>query len=154
MSVGYTGALAAEEAEPPAMRPLGEGDHKHAHMLYAAHKAFQGGDVDALFTDIADDAIWHMPGDNVLAGDYVGHEEIMRNFGMLQDAVDAYWAYPLDYFGSDDHVVLIAEVRARKGEKQLNTREAMTWRLEDGKLKECWHMCLEPDKWDAFFSKT
>jgi ketosteroid isomerase-like protein len=151
MSTGYSSALAAEH-EAPAMRPLTAADHQNAHMLYAAHKAFQAGDVDALFRNIAKDAIWHMPGDNALAGDYVGHEEIMRNFGMLQAAVDAYWAHPLDYFGSDDHVVLIAEVRARKGERTLLTREAMTWRIEDGQLKECWHLCLEPEKWDAFFS--
>jgi len=151
MSTGYSSALAAEH-DAPMMRPLTEKDHEHAHMLYAAHKAFQNGDVDTLFASIAEDAIWHMPGENSLAGDYVGHAEIMRNFGMLQEAVDAYYAYPLDYYGSDDHVTLIAEVRARKGDKSLHTKEAMTWRIEDGKLKECWHLCLEPDKWDAFFS--
>ncbi len=151
MTTGYSAALAAEEENPPVMRPLTDADHPNAHLLYSAHKAFQQGDVEALFSRIADDAIWHMPGDNALAGSYVGHAEIMRNFGMLQQAVDAYWAYPLDYFGSDDHVVLIAEVRARRGEEMLRTREAMTWRVEDGKLKECWHMCLEPEKWDAFF---
>lgn len=152
MSTGYSSALAAEGEAPP-MRPLTEQDHRHAHMLYAAHKAFQNGDVETLFANIAPDATWHMPGDNVLAGDYVGHAEIMRNFAMLQQAVDAYWAHPLDYYGSDDHVTLIAEVRARRGDKSLATKEAMTWRIEHGKLKECWHICLEPDKWDAFFSK-
>ncbi|MEE4537650.1 MAG: nuclear transport factor 2 family protein [Erythrobacter sp.] len=151
MSTGYSSALATEHEAPP-MRALTDKDHKNAHMLYAAHRAFQGGDVDALFSNIAKDAVWHMPGENALAGDYVGHEEIMRNFGMLQQAVDAYYAYPLDYYGSDDHVTLIAEVRARKGDKTLHTKEAMTWKVEGGKLKECWHMCLEPEKWDAFFS--
>ena len=151
MSTGYTEALRPEH-EAPLMRPLTDRDHKHAHMLYEAHSAFKEGDVDRLFANIAPDAIWHMPGNNVLAGDYVGHDEIMRNFGMLQQAVDAYWAHPLDYYGSDDHVTLIAEVRARKGEKELHTKEAMTWRIENGQLKECWHLCLEPDKWDAFFS--
>ena len=150
-SMGYASALAVEHEAPP-LRPLTDADHPNAHLLYAAHKAFQAGDVDALFAKIAPDAVWHMPGNNKLAGDYVGHAEIMRNFGMLQAAVDAYWAYPLDYFGSDNHVVLIAEVRARKGDKVLETREAMTWRVEDGQLKECWHMCLEPEKWDEFFS--
>lgn len=151
MSTGYSEALAMEHEAPP-MRPLTDKDHKNAHMLYTAHKAFQTGDINALFSQIAEDAIWHMPGENRLAGDYVGHEEIMRNFGMLQESVDAYYAYPLDYYGSDDHVTLIAEVRARKGDKVLHTKEAMTWRVENGQLKECWHLCMEPLKWDAFFS--
>ncbi|MBL0923792.1 MAG: nuclear transport factor 2 family protein [Sphingomonadaceae bacterium] len=149
---GYSSALAAEHEAPP-MRPLGDGDHPNAHMLYKAHSAFKAGDVEALFSAMADDVVWHVPGDNALAGTYRGREEILRNFGMLQAAVDAYWAHPLDYFGSDDHAVLIAEVRARKGDRTLETKEAMTWRVENGKLKECWHMCLEPEKWDAFFVK-
>ena len=133
------------------MRPLTERDHPNAHRLYAAHNAFKAGDVDALFSLMADDVVWHMPGDNSLAGSYHGKDEILRNFAMLQAAVDAYWAHPLDYFASDDHAVLVAVVRARKGERTLDTREVMTWRIEDGRLKECWHMCVEPEKWDGFF---
>jgi uncharacterized protein len=152
--MGYTAALAAEHEDVPPMRAFTDRDHPNAIMLFEAHNAFKQGDADALFSKMADDVVWHMPGDNCLAGTYVGREEILRNFGMLQAAVDAYWAHPLDYFGSDDHVVLIAEVRARKGERTLQTKEAMTWRIENGKLKECWHMCLEPEKWDAFFVKA
>jgi len=150
--MSYTEAL-AEEGEAPPMRTLTDADHPNAHMLYAAHKAFRAGDLEALFSKMDEDVVWHMPGNNVLAGSYRGRDEILRNFGMLQQAVDAYWAHPLDYFGSDDHVVLVAEVRARRGEKRLETKEAMTWKVKNGKLKECWHMCLEPEKWDAFFSR-
>lgn len=139
----YTGALATEH-DAPIMRPFTDSDHPHALMLYNAHSAFKAGDVEALFSAMADDVVWHMPGDNCLAGTYRGREEILQNFAMLQAAVDAYWAYPLDYFASDDHAILIAEVRARKADRSLATKECMTWRIEDGKLKECWHMCLEP----------
>jgi uncharacterized protein len=148
---GYTAALAAEHQDVPAMRPLTDRDHPNAHMLYQAHNAFKEGDVEALFSKMAEDVVWHMPGDNCLAGSYRGRDEILRNFAMLQQAVDSYWAHPLDYFASDDHAVLVAEVRARKGDRVLETKEAMTWRIENGQLKECWHMCLEPEKWDAFF---
>lgn len=150
---GYSAALAAEHDDVPPMRPLTDRDHPHAHMLYQAHNAFKLGDVETLFAAMADDVVWHMPGDNCLAGDFHGRDEILRNFAMLQAAVDAYWAHPLDYFASDDHAVLVAEVRARKGDRVLETKEAMTWRIENGKLKECWHMCLEPEKWDQFFRK-
>ncbi len=147
----YNDAL-AKEGDAPPMRPLTVHDHPNARMLYEAHSAFKSGDIEALFSRMADDVVWHVPGNNVLAGSYHGRDEILRNFGMLQAAVDAYWAHSLDYFGSDDHVVLIALVRARKGDRHLETKEAMTWRVENGKLKECWHMCLEPEKWDAFFA--
>ena len=91
--------------------------------------------------------------DNVLAGDFVGREAILGSFATLQANVDTYWAYPLDYFGSDDHVVLVALVRATRGAKSLETKECLLWRLDGGKLAEVWHMALDEKAWDAFFSR-
>ena len=149
---GYTAAL-AQVGDAPTLRPFTDRDHPNAIKLKNAHEAFQKGDLDALFGLMAPDITWHMPGVNVLAGDFVGREAIMGSFAALQANVDAYWAWPLDYFGSDDHVVLVALVRARKGERTLETKECLLWRVDaDGKLAEVWHMALDEKAWDAFFS--
>lgn len=151
---GYTAAL-AQEGEGPPMRPLGERDHPNALRLKAAHDAFKAGDLEALFGMMADDVVWHMPGRNALAGEFVGRDAIMGSFAQLQQHVDAYWAWPLDYFGSDDHVVLVAQVRARKGTKSLDVKECLLWRLDGaGKLAEVWHMALNEAAWDEFFDGT
>lgn len=151
MSGFYTDAL-TREGDAPQLRAFGDGDHPNARKLRQAHEAFQQGDLDALFGLMADDITWHMPGNNVLAGDFVGRAAIMESFGALQRNVDAYWAHPLDYFGSDDHVVLVALVRARKGDRVLETKECLLWRVNaDGKLAEVWHMALDEKAWDAFF---
>lgn len=148
---GYTAAL-AQEGDAPGLRPFTDRDHPNAVKLKDAHEAFQRGDLDALFGLMADDVVWHMPGNNVLAGSFRGRAAIMESFGALQANVDAYWAWPLDYFGSDDHVVLVALVRARKGERTLETKECLLWRVDaDGKLAEVWHMALDEKAWDAFF---
>jgi len=148
---GYTAAL-AREADAPPLRPFTDRDHPNAVKLKQAHEAFQAGDLDALFGLMADDIVWRMPGNNALAGVFVGRDQIMESFAALQRNVDAYWAYPLDYFGSDDHVVLVAHVRARRGAKQLDTKECLLWRVNgEGKLAEVWHMALDEKAWDAFF---
>ena len=147
----YTRAL-AREGDAPVMRPFGDRDHPNAIRLKQAHDAFQGGDLDALFGLMAPGITWHMPGNNALSGDFVGREAIMGSFAALQANVDAYWAYPLDYFGSDDHVVLVALVRARRGERTLECKECLLWRVDaDGKLAEVWHLALDEKAWDAFF---
>ena len=151
MSAAYTDAL-AKEGDAPALRKFTGRDHPHARMLKAAQEAFQTGDLDALFRVLAVDCAWHMPGDNILAGTFVGRDEILKNFNTLRQNVDTYWAYPLDYFGSDDHVVLVALVRARRGGRSLETKECLLWRVnEHGKLAEVWHMALDHAAWDAFF---
>lgn len=147
----YTAAL-AQEGDAPSLRPFGDRDHPNARRLKDAHEAFQRGDLDALFGLMTDDIVWHMPGQNVLAGDFVGRQRIMESFAALQRNVDAYWAFPLDYFGSDDHVVLVALVRARRGERTLETKECLLWRVDQaGKLAEVWHLALDERAWDAFF---
>lgn len=149
--MSYTHAL-AREGEGFALRPFSERDHPNAVKLKAAHEAFQAGDLEALFGLMAEDVTWHMPGNNVLAGTFVGRDAIMGSFAALQANVDAYWAWPLDYFGSDDHVVLVAQVRARRGEKQLDVRECLLWRVDGaGKLAEVWHVALDERAWDDFF---
>lgn len=147
----YTAAL-AQEGDAPPCRPFSPRDHPSGKLLKDAHEAFQTGDLDALFGLMTDDCAWHMPGDNALSGTFVGREAILGSFGALQASVDAYWAHPLDYFGSDDHVVLVALVRARRGDKLLETKECLLWRLDAaGKLAEVWHMALDEKAWDAFF---
>lgn len=149
--MSYTQALAREGDAPP-LRAFTERDHPNALKLKAAHENFQKGDLDALFGLMSDDITWHMPGNNCLAGDFVGREAIMGSFAALQANVDAYWAWPLDYFGSDDHVVLVAQVRARRKDRTLDVKECLLWRVNaDGKLCEVWHMALDEKKWDAFF---
>lgn len=151
MSTAYTAAL-QQEGEAPPMRPFTERDHPNAIRLKAAHDAFKAGDLDALFGMMTDDFAWVMPGNNVLSGRFVGREQILQSFATLQANVDAYWAHPLDYFGSDDHVVLVAQVIARKGSRQLNCRECLLWRVgPDGRFTEVTHMALDEQAWDAFF---
>lgn len=148
----YTDVL-AKSGEAPTLRPFTERDHPNALLLKSAHEAFQRGDLEALFSLMTPDCTWHMPGDNVLAGTYVGRDRILENFGLLQQAVDSYWAYPLDYFGSDNHVVLVALVRATRKGRTFEEKECLLWRVnEEGKLAEVWHMCLDHAKWDAFFA--
>ncbi len=150
---GYTAALAKEAIAPP-MRAFTERDHPSGAILKQAHEAFQQGDLEALFGMMTDDCAWHMPGESVLSGTFVGREEILTSFQRLQENVDAYWAHPLDYFGSDDHVCLVAQVHARRGDKVLDVKECLLWRLnEEGKLAEVWHLALDQDAWDAFFAK-
>ena len=64
----------------------------------------------------------------------------------------AYWAWPLDYFGSDDHVLPVAQVRAARGEKRLDCLECLLWRVDGaGRLAAVSHMALDEKAWDAFF---
>lgn len=127
-------------------------DHPNAVMLRNAHGAFQNGDMEAMFALFAPDMIWHMPGNNLLAGDFIGRDGILSNFAMLAENTDSYWAQALDYFGSDDHAVLVARVQSTRKGRTLDCQEILLFKAAGGKFHECWHLALDEKAWDAFFS--
>jgi ketosteroid isomerase-like protein len=139
-------------ASAPTLRPFTDRDHPNARLLKDAHECFQRGELDRLFTLFSPDMRWHVPGRHRLSGDFIGREQIVGNFRTLATVTDEYWAYPLDYFGSDDHAVLVARVRARRGDRTLDARECLLFRVEDRRLLECWHLALDPEAWEAFFA--
>jgi ketosteroid isomerase-like protein len=136
----------------PKVRAFTERDHPNARMLREAHESFQRGDLDKLFSIFAEDMVWTVPGHNRLSGRFVGREEIGKNFATLAEVADSYWAYPLDYFGSDDHVVLVAHVRATRNGEVLEEDECLLFKVKDGKLASCHHLSLDQARWDAFFA--
>ncbi|MEM1102532.1 MAG: nuclear transport factor 2 family protein [Pseudomonadota bacterium] len=138
--------------DAPPVRAFTDRDHPNARLLREAHESFQRGDMEKLFSIFAPDMIWRVPGNNRLSGVYHGPEKIKENFKILQETVDSYWAYPLDYFGSDDHVALVALVRAKRGDRILEEKECLLFSVKDGRLTECWHLALDAEKWDEFFA--
>ncbi len=154
-TIGYTGVAAAEGAQANVLpENLGSGrNHPNALMLRKAHGAFQNGDVESLFALMADDIAWYLPGNNALSGTFRGRDGVMRNFGLLQQNVETYWAQGLDYFGSDDHAVLVAKVKATRGDKTLETLECLLFKVQDGKFTHVWHMALDDHAWEAFFTR-
>ncbi len=149
-------AMIQKDAEftPPTLRPFGDREHPNALKLKKAHECFQTQDFDTLFSIFADDIQWHMPGDNVLSGTWVGREGVLRNFGLLFENVDAYWAYPMDYFGSDGHAVLVARVRAKRRGKLLDCEECLLFRVgPDGRFSHCFHLSLDEKAWNEFFAR-
>ena len=152
--MGYSAIKMDDALAPPRLRPFGDRDHDSARRLKQAHECFQTQDFETLFSIFADDIAWHVPGDNVLSGTFIGRDGIMQNFQTLFANVDAYWAYPLDYFGSDDHAVLVARVRAKRGDRLIDVEECLLFRVgPDGRFTNCWHLCLDEAKWNAFFAK-
>ena len=52
-------------------------EHPHAAAARHGFERFVGGDVAALLGLFAPDAVWHVPGENAMSGDYRGRDEIV-----------------------------------------------------------------------------
>ncbi len=51
----------------------------------AAARFHSGGPADELLPLLAEDVVWHVPGDNAIAGRYRGRHEVLRYFERRRD---------------------------------------------------------------------
>lgn len=136
----------ALQAKAPLVDP-----HPNARIVWDAHSAFQSGDTARLHELLHPEVLWHWPGDNILHADLHGPDAVIAHFDVLMGFVENYWAQGLQYFGGPDFGVLVAYVTASKGDKRLQVPECLLFRIEDGRIIECWHMALDEKRWDDFF---
>lgn len=61
--------------DPP---PSGHGDHPNAALLRRLYDLLAAGDIDGYLALVADDAVFHVGGDSIVAGEYAGKDAIVE----------------------------------------------------------------------------
>jgi ketosteroid isomerase-like protein len=119
-----------------------------------AYAAFGSGDIATLTELIAPDCIWHVGGQSQLAGDYVGHEQILGYFGKLYELTDGTFSATLDDVGETEAglVTCIVSLSGRRDGETLTTRMIEIGRANSaGQVAECWWFAEDAYAADAFF---
>jgi uncharacterized protein len=115
-------------------------------------EAFQRGDLDTVISLYATDAVWHIPGRSLLAGDHRGAEAI-RAF--LTKAVEltqgSFRLELLDAAYSDNNIFQWNRISAVREGRLLNERELLLFTVANGKIVEVHHRPEQPAL-DEFYS--
>ncbi|HEX5069363.1 MAG TPA: nuclear transport factor 2 family protein [Vicinamibacterales bacterium] len=122
----------------------------------AIHKrqldAFQKGDLDTVMSQFSPDAVWHLPGKSLLAGDHKGIDAIR---GFLTRAVaetqGTFRLELLDAAYSDNNIFQWNRITASRGGRSLNERELLVFTVRNGKIVEVHHR-PEQQLLDEFYS--
>jgi ketosteroid isomerase-like protein len=119
-----------------------------------AYAAFGAGDIATLTELIAPDCIWHVGGRSQLAGDYVGHEQILGYFGTLYQLTEGTYTASLDDVGETEAglVTCMVTLNARREGRVLTTRMVQIGRPNAaGQVAECWWFAEDAYASDEFF---
>jgi ketosteroid isomerase-like protein len=102
----------------------------------------------------AEDAVLHVPGASLLAGDHRGPAAIVdRFFRRQQDlAAGTLTLEPVRLDVRDTRGVLVYDVRAHRGDDVLSDRQVGVFRLGKGKIQEGWIEPSDQERFDRFFS--
>ncbi len=125
--------------------------HPNAEIARRAWEAVATSDVDTLKQIWAPEIVWHVTSDNPWFGDHVGPDAIFDYLADLGEAGETYDARIYDILVSDDRVLLVTRVTARRHGRQVDTQECMLARIEDGKIAEVWTLALDPAAFVGFW---
>ena len=101
----------------------------------------------------ADDAVLHVPGGSLLAGDHQGPRAIADGYFRRQRELSGSLSVePVRMDVRDTRGVLVYDVRAERGTEVLEDRQVGVFKLGKGKIQEGWIESSDQERFDRFFS--
>jgi len=128
--------------------------HSNVDLAERSWTAVAEADVEALNSLWSPDIVWHVTADNPWTGDHVGREAVLDYLAAVGEAGEAYEARVEDILASDDSLLIVSRVTARRGEHSVDTRQGMLARVEDGRIVEVWTLPLDPGAFSAFWKAS
>jgi len=128
--------------------------HPNEELIRRFQDAQSKGDAAVLMELLADNIVWHVPGKNLLSRDYNGKGEVAGFWSKARELSGAtVRAELLDVLASDGHAIALVRVHAEREGRNLGGQfQALTYRIEDGKIAEFWFMVEDRYAVDAFWS--
>lgn len=128
--------------------------HPNEALARAEAEAWVKGDADSSLALYTDDAVFHYPGRNPLAGEYVGHDGLREFASKVGNLVgDGTLTRELhDALGTDDHAVQLLTLGAEIGGRRHAWRAAVVMHARDGKIAEAWATIEDQYALDEFLN--
>lgn len=123
-------------------------------LVRKGYKAFGEGDMDTLRSLFAPDAVHVATGNNPLAREYKGVDDILGYYGKLFELSDGTFTAELGSVKveGDDKVVATHRDKAQRAGKTLDQDETLTFTISGGKFTSLVEEHSDQAAYDAFWS--
>src|SRR3990172_11809749 len=110
--------------------------HPSVELMRKVVDAFMRGDLETIRSHWADDIVYHVPGNNALAGDYKGKDGVLAYLAKLRDLAGGTLRISEvhDVLANDEHSVLLHRITASRKGKQFTWDQTNIYHLRDGKM--------------------
>ena len=125
-----------------------------AEILRTGYDAFARGDVPAVLAVFADDIAFHVPGDNLVAGDYNGHQELVGFFEKLDELSGGTFGVSVReiFDNAAGTVVALCSLEGERNGQQRSFDTVQVWQFVDGKATSFREYNDEQAALDEFWS--
>lgn len=125
-------------------------DKEDIELVRQGYDAFIAGNIEWLQQHLHENIVWHVPGNNVLSGDYHGRDAVLEFFGRsVEIAIPEFDIH--DVAAGDDHVVAVLNVTWRKPDGgEFAGRAVQIFHIASGQALESWFLVEDQAGADAF----
>jgi ketosteroid isomerase-like protein len=124
-------------------------DHPNTLAYLRTVEAFRDGDFEAIASLIAEDVVWHLPGEHPLAGDWEGRDQLLQLLAKLGPL--GFTIREHDVFANDAHVCALSYIGARRDGVEVETRVVSIFHYRDGRQTERWFYPDDAVAWNRVF---
>lgn len=125
----------------------------NADLVRELYRSFADRNFAALDELIGEDAIWHVPGRNPLAGTHRGRLAILSYYAALaQRAGASFRVEVIDVLASERRAVAIARSSGQRGSKRYDGIFCLLVAIERGQIAEAWLMPADAFALDDFLT--
>ncbi len=127
--------------------------HPNEELVRRGFDAFNSGDVNTLRELFHQDAVWHAPGRNPVAGDHQGVEAILGFFARTMERTGGTFRVELhDVVANDEHAVAIYVSRGQREGRTLDIKNVLVSHIRNGRLTETWQLSEDQYTADEFLA--
>ncbi len=132
--------------------PPTDPDHPNAARIREFYGHLANRDLGAVFEMIADDAVFHIGGDSVVAGEYRGKEAIASlGIKVFEETKESYRTELVSVLANDSHAVTLHRWTAERRGERIEMHNFNVYRFEDGRVVERWEFIEDQQRHDEFW---
>ena len=125
----------------------------NAALVRRIMEAFANKEGFALRDCFAEDAVWHVPGEGVMAGTYRGRTEIFRFLARLPKETDgSYRSAFIDVLASDNRGAGLYRASGERRGLSLDIDQLLLFTIRDGVVTEVLALPSDPAAFEAFWA--
>jgi uncharacterized protein len=126
--------------------------HPNEELVRKGYKAFSTADMATLGELFADDIQWHTPGQNQLAGDFKGKDEVFAQFAKIAELTGGNFSLDIHaVLADDEHAVALVVARGERDGKKIEDQQVHVFHVKGGKVTEFWGHPTDQRAVDAFW---
>jgi ketosteroid isomerase-like protein len=129
-------------------------DVQNMEIMQTYIDSLGSGDMDTVGTLLADDVIWHQPGESQLSGIHSGKDKLFAHLGKFMELSDNTFRVTdvESVMANGDMVVANLHFKAERPGRTLSMDGSDVMFIVDGKIKEVWLFSSDQAAEDAFWN--